>query len=349
MANRLCNDVDLFTIVMPTMDRPKFLKRSLDFLASQGFEGQVVIPDGSNDAMSFENKQIVDNQEEIKLVYMRTGGDFNNVWIETYQALKDIEFKYSLFYPDDDFFFLDEIDYCLDFLENNKDYVSAKGRFLWIERCQYKNKDTGCQYKNKDTERLRGKPNRMRFKNLPMYSFTEFADERHIADMFNHYCHLFFSVMRGEAFLNALEQVPRYFPTTGWLDQFAFTIVCGVRGKSHTSSRLYCVRQSHPAQGQYRTQAAERHLHWPMILASPDFSDNCQSFRWCLIDNCREFVSASDELLTSVIDEGLVTLIQRGYGVRPPLERQDHELMSRLKDSSSRDHQRMRQVIQNVL
>ena len=50
MANRLCNDVDLFTIVMPTMDRPKFLKRSLDFLASQGFEGQVVIPDGSNDA-----------------------------------------------------------------------------------------------------------------------------------------------------------------------------------------------------------------------------------------------------------------------------------------------------------
>ena len=97
MANRLCNDVDLFTIVMPTMDRPKFLKRSLDFLASQGFEGQVVIPDGSNDAMSFENKHIVDNQEEIKLVYMRTGGDFNNVWIDTYQALKDIEFKYSLF------------------------------------------------------------------------------------------------------------------------------------------------------------------------------------------------------------------------------------------------------------
>ena len=105
MENRLCNDVDLFTIVMPTMNRPKFLKRSLDFLASQGFEGQVVIPDGSNDAMSFENKKIVDNQKEIKLVDLRTGGDFNNWWIEIYQALKDVEFKYSLLYPDDDFFF----------------------------------------------------------------------------------------------------------------------------------------------------------------------------------------------------------------------------------------------------
>ena len=139
------------------------------------------------------------------------------------------------------------------------------------------------------------------------------------------------------------------FLTTGWLDQFAFTIACGVRGKSHTSPRLYCVRQSHSSQSGNRGLKAEPYRHWPMLLASPDFSDNYQSFRQCLIDNCREFVSASDELLTSVIDEGLVTLIKRGCGVRPPLERQDHELMSRLKDSSSRDYQRMRQVIQNVL
>ena len=195
MANRLCNDVDLFTIVMPVKDRPEFLKRSLDFLTSQGFTGQVVIPDGSNDAMSFENKQIVDNQKEIKLVYVRTGGDFNNWWIEMYQGLKDIEFKYSLLCPDDDFFFLDEIDYCLDFLENNGDYVSAKGRFVWISR----------QYE-KETGQLR-----IQFDNMPMYSFTEPVVEHRIVDMFNRYCHLFFSVMRSDAFLNALEQVPKYF------------------------------------------------------------------------------------------------------------------------------------------
>ena len=159
--------------------------------------------------------------------------------------------------------------------------MSAKGRFLWIER-----------YKNKDTERL-SKPNRMRFKNLPMYSFTEFADERHIADMFNYYCHLFFSVMRGDAFLNALEQVPRYFPTTGWLDQFALTIVCGVRGKSHTSSRLYCVRQRHLAQDSARSAKTEPYRSWPRLLASPDFSEHCQNFRQCLIDGFRGFVFVS--------------------------------------------------------
>ena len=61
MKNRLCDNPDLFTIVMPIKDRPEFLRRSLDFLTSQGFEGQVVIPDGSNKTSSAKNKQIVDS------------------------------------------------------------------------------------------------------------------------------------------------------------------------------------------------------------------------------------------------------------------------------------------------
>ena len=84
-------------------------------------------------------------------------------------------------------------------------------------------------------------------------------------------------------------------------------------------------------------------------MISPDFSDDYQRFRQCLIDSCQEFVSASEEQLKSIIDYGLVTLIKRGFGVRPPLERQDREPVSRLKDFSSLNHQRLRQVIQDVL
>ena len=120
MTNRLCDNPDLFTIVMPIKDRPEYLKRSLDFLISQGFSGQVVIADGSNEAASFENKQIIDNLKEIKIIYVYTADVSGNMgwWREMYEALKDLEFKYSLLYPDDDFFFLDEIDYCLKFLEH---------------------------------------------------------------------------------------------------------------------------------------------------------------------------------------------------------------------------------------
>ena len=67
MANRLCNDVDLFTIVMPIKDRPEFLRSALGFLESQGFGGQVVIADGSSESMSFANKQVLDSQKKIKI------------------------------------------------------------------------------------------------------------------------------------------------------------------------------------------------------------------------------------------------------------------------------------------
>ena len=333
MADRLCNDVNLFTIVMPVKDRPEYLRRSLNFLASQGFKGQMVIPDGSNDAMSFVNKQIVDDQKKIKLVYVRTGGDFSNWWIEMRQGLKDIECKYSLLYSDDDFFFLDEIDYCLNFLESNEDYVSTRGRFVWIGR--------------KYEELSESSQTRLAWwiKNLPMYSFTEFVDERRIADMFSLYCHGFYDIVRRDVFLHAIDQLPKYFSKCTWFDQFACTILCGIHGKTHTSPRLYCVRQHHSGQKQKRESKVDPYQHWPMFLVSPDFSDIYQSFRQCLIDNCREFVSIDDEELKLIIDHGLVALVKRGFNVGPPLEIQDSELLSRLKDSNSIDYQKMLQTL----
>ena len=330
MTNRLCDNPDLFTIVMPIKDRPEFLRRSLDFLTTQGFSGQMVIADGSSDDMSLENKQIVDSQKEIKIIYVYTAGISGNMgwWIEIYQALKDIEFKYSLLYPDDDFFFLDEIDHCLNFLENNQDFVSARGRFVWGER----------QHKELSES------NQIQFLQMPMYSFTEPIVERRIVDMFNRYCHGFFDIVRRNVFLNALDQILKYFSVASWFDQFACTLICGIHGKIYTSPGLYCIRQTHPGQAQHKA-VDKPYQHWPMLLASPDFSNICQSFRQCLINNCQEFVSVSEEELISIIDHGLIALIRRGFGIRPPVEKRDEEILIQFKDFNSISHRRMRQVI----
>ena len=337
MKNRLCDNPDLFTIVMPIKDRPEYLKRSLDFLISQGFSGQVVIADGSSEDMSLENKQIVDNQKEIKIVYVYTADVSGNMgwWIEMHQALEDIEFKYSLLYPDDDFFFLDEVDYCLDFLENNEDYVSARGRFVRIDQSYNNNGEIG-QLSESD---------QIVFSSMLMYSFTIPVVERRIADMFSLYCHGFYDIVRRDVFLHAIDQLPKYFSKCAWFDQFACTILCGIHGKTHTSPRLYCVRQHHSGQKQKRESKVDPYQHWPMLLVSPDFSDIYQSFRQCIIDNCREFVSIDDEELKLIIDHGLVALVKRGFNVGPPLEIQDSELLSRLKDSNSVDYQRILQTL----
>jgi len=73
--------------------------------------------------------------------------------------------------------------------------------------------------------------------------------------------------------------------------------------------------------------------------------EHCQNFRQCLIDGFREFSLVDDEELKSMIGQGLVTLIKWGFGVIPPLEREEREVQSRINDSGSLDNQRMRQVI----
>ena len=56
-------------------------------------------------------------------------------------------------------------------------------------------------------------------------------------------------------------------------------------------------------------------------------------------------MSVNEEELISIIDHGLIALLRRGFGVRPPVEKQDRDLLIRLKDSNSIDHQRMRQAM----
>jgi len=89
---------------------------------------------------------------------------------------------------------------------------------------------------------------------------------------------------------------------------------------------------------------ADPYRLWPMLLVSPDFSDSYQRFRQCLIDNCQEFVFVDDKELKSIIDRGLVALVKRGFNP-PPFEIQDDELMSRLKDSNSIDHEKVLQTL----
>ena len=326
MTNRLYDDSSLFSIVMPTKNRPIFLQRSLLFLENQDFSGQLLIVDGSDDPMSTENQWIIDSHTTLNIIYIHTG-NLGNALTEMHQGLKNVTSKYSLMYHDDDFFFLDEIDKCIDFLENNSDYVSAKGRFVWLSQVQDKE---------------------FKFSNQPMYSFTEVVNERRLANMFDCYCHLFFSVIRREVFCHVLSHVPQYLDQ-GWFDQFASSLILGVRGKSHTFDGLFCIRQVHPDQHHRRIIQASPYSHFPMILASPDFSKSYQDFRKCLIDSCQNFVCIDNEQLGTILDHGLLSLLKRGFAGGTPPEHQDLEVMKQLQETGSVEQRKIRQVVSLII
>lgn len=321
MLSRLYNDPNLFTIVIPTKNRPTFLARSFDFLESQGFTGQVLIADGSDDTSGNENQRITNDSRIFRTVYIHSG-DLGHTLKESYEGLKEIKSKYILYCHDDDFYFLDEIDRCLGFLEHNEDYVSAKGCFIWLSRFPNKKNKLSSQ---------------------KMFSYSDPIGESRLMSMFRRYCHLHFAVMRRDAFLYVAKQVPKYLGL-GWFDQFAHTLIVGVLGKSHTFEGLYCIRQDHQGQHHRHMIKTSPYSHFPMILASPDFSKIYQDFRRCLITSCRNFVSVNDEELGKILDQGLLLLIKRGFVTTIPPEKWDLEVMKRLQKTDSAEQRKIHQV-----
>lgn len=106
---------DKITIIILSYNRPRYLKRSMDFYISYGFN--VIVIDGS------KKKQVIENKDK-KLCYVNLKKSYHERFIYSAKLVKT---KYSILVNDDEFFFPEFIDLSINFLEKNKDYVSVCG------------------------------------------------------------------------------------------------------------------------------------------------------------------------------------------------------------------------------
>lgn len=103
------------TIIIISYNRPRYLKRSIDFYISHGFN--VIVIDGSKKKQDLQNK-------DKKLSYVNLRKSYHERFIYSAKLVKT---KYSILVNDDEFFFPEFIDLSIEFLEKNKDYVSVCG------------------------------------------------------------------------------------------------------------------------------------------------------------------------------------------------------------------------------
>lgn len=114
----------MLSILIPTLDRPAFLARTLRYLREQGFHGPVLVGDGS----------------------MNVGGlkactEYNGTWLDcrgiTQQAtlgkLADaVDTPYAVYCGDDDFLIPASLAACCAALDKQSDYQSARGHGMVI-------------------------------------------------------------------------------------------------------------------------------------------------------------------------------------------------------------------------
>jgi glycosyltransferase domain-containing protein len=105
------------TVIIISYNRPKYLKRSVDYYIINGFN--VIVLDGSKKSLNLDFHHKIN-----KLQYIHLTKSYHERFIYAAKLLKT---KYSILVNDDEFFFPEFIDKSINFLDKNKNYGTVCG------------------------------------------------------------------------------------------------------------------------------------------------------------------------------------------------------------------------------
>ena len=126
MKSQIIDYNKLLTIIIPTKNRPDFIKSRLLFYAKVGFSGNIVIGDSSNEDVSGLTRSLCQKlSKKINIHYMHFPND--DEANTTRKIIENIKTPYAVWVGDDDFLFPHGLRCCVSFLESNKSYHAAHG------------------------------------------------------------------------------------------------------------------------------------------------------------------------------------------------------------------------------
>lgn len=213
------NPINDFTIVIPTFNRPDYLKRILEFY--QNYNVNIKIFDSSinrfdSDMLLKSNTEYihVPNMEPLdKAIY----------------ALEYVFSKYMVFCADDDFIFINAIKKCSDFLNNNNDYVCVQGELISFK---YFKEDSNIEYKIETY-----------FPIIKHSSFSESITDRFFS-FSAPYRHSFYGVHRVNNILYIYKLIKKYKLTEPFLLELVQAILLTLSGKILTfNDCIYHLRE----------------------------------------------------------------------------------------------------------
>jgi len=125
------NSTKIYTIIIPTYNRPKYLERILSYY--NGFEENynIIIADSSSDKNKKINKKIISLFSNLKILCLNNYSYKINLYYKIADTLNYVNTKYSVLCADDDFIITNGLSQSVAFLEKNSDFsVVEQGRFI---------------------------------------------------------------------------------------------------------------------------------------------------------------------------------------------------------------------------
>ena len=144
-------------IIIPTYNRPNYLKRILNYFNYHKISSNIIVADSSNKENQQKNKEIISKTSDLNIDYLKPYPSDMNMFYKINNALNFTNEKYCLICADDDFIIPRSIDKCVQFLAKNPNYTIAHGEYLSF---YLKNNDDNKDFywMNISSERQSGPP-----------------------------------------------------------------------------------------------------------------------------------------------------------------------------------------------
>lgn len=249
--------------MIPTYNRPHFLKRLLLYYQEQKFPYTIVVADSGFAPSCEANQNVVAFLRNTLSINYEIYHPDMSLPLKIAQALNTVNSKYAVICADDDFIVPKSIELCVRFLEANADYSIAHGHALRLFSYASANHD---------------EHHSLRIETYPQ-CIIDFNDPRlrlqkHLKD----YTATFYSVHRRSDLIHNM-QVCHDNTADIRFGELLPSCLSLIQGKSKRLDILYMVRQVIPDS----LAGKGKRLSWLDLLTSDDFSQRYTQFRNCLV------------------------------------------------------------------
>ena len=173
------NNYNRFTIIIPTYNRPEYLKRILSYYLHFGIT--ILVADSSNEIFPY-----IDDYKN-KIIYKHTPQEYFAK--KVYDISKFICSPYIVMCADDDFIIPETINQIINFLEKNLTYKSGQGLYLTFS------------YNNNIIT------NTLKYKHLIGENLFEDSSYKRILHLMGNYFHFYYSVYHTDIFVHCYENL----------------------------------------------------------------------------------------------------------------------------------------------
>jgi len=265
------------TIVIPTYNRTRFLRRCLRHLVAQRCAHAVIIADGSREEDARENAEAAHEvSADLDIQHLVFPSELPFL-TRCFEALRNVRTDTATFHADDDFLLIRALTESAGRLDEDRALVASQGQMILVQNTEA--------------------PHLARIHTGHTTPCESAEVSSRLTGWLANYYPLFYATTRTSALAHAFYEVAQLDPPAPRLTEIALCYFILVQGGVALTPGVFGVRESHPA------STGRKEATWPDIVCGESFSPWFVRFRSHLVDFAAENGIAKGESLAEAVNQ----------------------------------------------